>query len=90
VKDLDFYLQLSPEPQVEISYTEAILNEQAPTSRARITRPSSRQDEYALYITEPATNLLGAMEYWRARGSEWPHLGSMAFDFLSIPAMSSE
>ena len=89
-EDLTRRQELSPEPQVEISYIEAILNEQAPTNRARITRPSSRQDEYALYITEPATDLLGAMEYWRARESEWPHLASMAFDFLSIPAMSSE
>jgi hypothetical protein len=30
------------------------------------------------------------MEYWRAHESSWPNLTQMAFDFLAIPAMSSE
>jgi len=30
------------------------------------------------------------MEYWKARESEWPYLTKMAYDFLSILAMSSE
>ena len=33
---------------------------------------------------------MGVMEYWRSREFEWPQLASMAFDFLAIPAMSSE
>ena len=33
---------------------------------------------------------LGVMEYWRSREAQWPQLAAMAFDFLSIPAMSSE
>ena len=30
------------------------------------------------------------MDYWRAREHEWPQLAAMAFDFLAVPAMSSE
>ena len=30
------------------------------------------------------------MEYWQSREHQWPQLASMAFDFLAIPAMSSE
>jgi hypothetical protein len=30
------------------------------------------------------------MDYWKSRESEWPQLTVMAYDFLSIPAMSSE
>ncbi|PMD63040.1 uncharacterized protein K444DRAFT_718325 [Hyaloscypha bicolor E] len=30
------------------------------------------------------------MEYWKVRESEWPYLAKMAYDFLSIPAISSE
>ena len=80
----------SPKPPKEVSYIEAILNAQAPVSASRVTRPSSRKDELFLYLAEPPTDLLGVMEYWRAREAEWPHLALMAFDFLSIPAMSSE
>jgi hAT family C-terminal dimerisation region len=80
----------SPEPPEEISYLEGILNAQAPSSTSRATRPTSRKDELHLYLAEPPTDLLGALEYWKAREAEWPHLASMAFDFLSIPAMSSE
>ena len=80
----------SPEPPEEVSYLEAILNNQAPVSISRGTRPSSRKDELFVYLAEPPTDLLGALDYWKARETEWPHLASMAFDFLSIPAMSSE
>jgi hypothetical protein len=41
-------------------------------------------------LAENSTDLLSAIDYWKARESEWPHLSAMAFDFLSIPAMSSE
>jgi hAT family C-terminal dimerisation region len=34
--------------------------------------------------------MLGVMEYWRVRESDWPHLAAMAYDFLSIPAVNSE
>ena len=83
-------LEKSPEPQEEISYIEAILNAQAPTNSQRATRLTSRKDELHLYLVEPPTNLLGVLEYWKAREAEWPHLAQMAFDFLAIPAISFE
>jgi hypothetical protein len=30
------------------------------------------------------------LEYWRSREAVWPQLATMAYDFLAIPAMSSE
>jgi len=30
------------------------------------------------------------IEYWLARETQWPQLAKMAFDFLCIPAISSE
>jgi len=30
------------------------------------------------------------MEYWKSREEQWPQLAAMAYDFLAIPAMSSE
>ena len=30
------------------------------------------------------------MEYWKVRESEWPYLAQMAYDYLSILAMSLE
>jgi hypothetical protein len=30
------------------------------------------------------------MDYWRAKEFEWPQLASMAFDFMAVPALSSE
>jgi hypothetical protein len=30
------------------------------------------------------------MEYWIFKQSQWPQLAKMAFDFLCIPAISSE
>jgi hypothetical protein len=30
------------------------------------------------------------MEYWKLKERHWPELAQMAFDFLCIPAMSSE
>ena len=30
------------------------------------------------------------MQYWQSKEPEWPQLVSMAFDFLAVPAMSSE
>jgi hAT family C-terminal dimerisation region len=69
---------------------EAILNSQAPNTTARVQKPTFRRDELHLYLTEPPTDLLGVIEYWKARESEWPHLAKMAFDFFSVLAMSFE
>ena len=43
-----------------------------------------------MYLAEPLTDLLGVMEYWKVRESEWPYLAQMAYDYLSILAMSLE
>ena len=62
----------------------------APSNLSRPERPTRSKDELFLYLAELLTNLLGVAEYWKARESEWPHLAQMAYNFLSIPAMSSE
>lgn len=80
----------SPEPERQVSYLEDILNQMAPSNLLRPERPTRSRDELSLYLAEPPTDLLGIAEYWKARESEWPHLARMAYDFLSIPAMSSE
>ena len=81
--------ETSPEPAKQPSYLESILDKVAPIS-AQVPRPSSRRDELALYLDEPVIGHIGVMEYWRTLEYQWPHLASMAFDFLAIPAMSSE
>jgi hypothetical protein len=80
----------SPEPELEISYLERILNERAPAGSARPTRPSPRRDQFVLYLEEAPNSFMGVMEYWRSRERDWPELAQMAYDFLAIPAMSSE
>ena len=30
------------------------------------------------------------MDYWKSREAKWPQLAQMAYDFLAVPAMSSE
>jgi hypothetical protein len=64
-----------------------ILDEMAPTT----SRPqrSIRRDQLQLYFEEP--NVLKApLQYWKDKEEEWLQLAAMAFDFLAIPAMSSE
>jgi hypothetical protein len=80
----------SPEPEKTISYLEDILNQIASSNLLYPERPSRIKDEFYLYLAEPPTDLLGVMEYWKVRESEWPHLTKMVYDFLSIPAISSE
>jgi hypothetical protein len=80
----------SPEPTKTPSFLKAILNKVALILLARVTRPNTRQDELFLYLVESPVNHLPIMEYWRSREREWPHLATMAFDFLAIPTMSSE
>ena len=53
----------SPKPLEEVSYLEAILNNQAPVGISRGTQPLSRKDELFVYLAEPPTNLLGALDY---------------------------
>lgn len=79
----------SPEPE-KISYLNSILNKVAPSTLSRATRPSRTKDQLALYLEESCIDSLGVMEYWRSREHLWPQLARMAFDFLAVPAMSSE
>ena len=73
-----------------MSYLEDILNQIVPLNLLCPERPICSRDKLSLYLAKPLTNLLGITEYWKARESKWPHLTRMAYDFLSIPAMSSE
>jgi hAT family C-terminal dimerisation region len=78
----------SPEVEKPLSFIEGILNQVAPSKSQ--TRHSARKDQLHLYLEEPIVQHVGLMDYWRAREHEWPQLAAMAFDFLAVPAMSSE
>jgi hAT family C-terminal dimerisation region len=67
---------------------QVLLNQVAP-SAVNPTRYSMREDQLALYLDEPLSQM-GVMDYWRSREFEWPQLAKMAFDFLAVPAMSAE
>lgn len=73
-----------------VDYLENLFNRVAPVNIHAPPRPNARRDQLTLYLEEPPTAQIGVMEYWRSREREWPELASMAFDFLAIPAMSSE
>lgn len=79
----------SPEPDRQLSYLEQVMDRRAPAP-ARPVRTAGRRDELALYLEELPTPYIPLMEYWRSREIEWPALSTMAFDFMAIPAMSSE
>jgi hypothetical protein len=55
-----------------------------------------RLDEYDQYLQEEVIEFddlkitESALDYWRTVEPRWPNLARMAFDALSIPAMSSE
>ena len=65
-----------------------ILDEMAPTL-TRAQQRSSRRDHLQQYLDEPVT-MKAPLAYQRDKEEEWPQLAAMAFDFLAIPAMSSE
>jgi hypothetical protein len=73
-----------------VSYLEDILNQIVPSNLLYSERPIYSRDKLFLYLAEPPTDLLGITEYWKVRESEWPHLTRMVYNFLSIPAISSE
>jgi len=79
----------SLEPPSQPSFIESILDSVAP-STAGPSRASLRQDQLVQYLAEPPNGTIPLLEYWRLKESQWPQLAAMAFDFLSIPAMSSE
>ena len=81
----------SPEiKQPQLSYLKQHLNRMALTTATHVPRASGRRDQLYLYTEEPPIGYMGVMEYWRSREEQWPQLAKMAFDFLSVPAMSSE
>ena len=86
---------LSPEsagarPPPARSIMDDIIAKAAPNRRPANTTHSSRRDQYWQYCQEPTIDHLSALQYWRAKETQWPQLTSMALDFLAIPAMSSE
>lgn len=54
------------------------------------------RDEYQEYLGEALENFeedrltISALAYWTTNAQRWPNLSRMAFDALSIPAMSAE
>jgi hypothetical protein len=80
----------SPTPEKTSSFLEDILDEMAPTAKQKVAKPTARRDQLFCYLEEPPIGDIGVMEYWRTRENDWPQLASMAYDFLAIPAMSSE
>src|SRR6266487_2049095 len=80
----------SPEPTTRPSFIEEILDKVAPPSSSNVVRPTTRRDQLALYLEEAPISHIGVMDYWRQQESVWPELAHMAYDFLAIPAMSSE
>jgi hypothetical protein len=83
-------IEKSPEPAKKPSYLESVLNQVAPTTLAPIPRAGGRRDELTFYLDEPVIHHIGVMEYWQSWEYQWPHLALIAYDFLAIPAMSSE
>jgi len=66
------------------------LNELAPTAeRHPPLRISSRRDQLTQYLEEP-TSKTPPFQYWKSKQAQWLQLALMAFDFLAVPAMSSE
>ena len=79
----------TPEPADQVDYLEAMLNGLAPTGAAPAVRSSSRRDQLTQYLEEPVSNT-PLFLYWKSKQGQWPQLSQMAFDFLAVPAMSSE
>jgi len=46
------------------------------------------KDKLFLYLAKLLINHLGLIEYWKSREAQWPYLAQMAYDFLSILAIS--
>ena len=48
------------------------------------------QEEVDKYLTEPIKRVVDIYAWWRDNAGRFPRLSTIAFDLLSIPAMSSE
>lgn len=50
-------------------------------------------DEYEQYLSEKVVKLRedeSILQYWNRNSQKWPHLSRLAYDAISIPAMSAE
>ena len=89
------FASVSPAPEEEEEepdFFKDLLSKVAPTTLEEevIATPNTVQDQLACYLAEPPNVRLGLMEYWKSREAKWPQLAKMAYDFLAVPAMSSE
>lgn len=72
------------------SFLEAIVDKQRSTPSMAIIGSDGLVDELAAYLREGTIPNISPLDYWRSREAMWPHLAQMAFDLISVPAMSSE
>ena len=89
------HASLSPPPvePPKVSFIEELLNRVAPITLEEediITTPTATRDQLFLYLEEPPYVKKGVVKYWESREAKWPQLAQMAYDFLAIPAISSE
>ena len=52
--------------------------------------PPPVMDEINAYLTLPRLQDVDALVWWKDHKAQFPRLSKMAFDFLTIPVMSSE
>jgi hypothetical protein len=82
--------QVQRQPEKE---KELVVLDQLGQDLNRYLRPSSR-DEYQDYINQPPYDIgeMTALQWWglEPQRIRYPRLSLMAFDILSIPAMSDE
>jgi hypothetical protein len=52
--------------------------------------PEALIDEYKEYNRTKPAPAPNALHWWRDHAQKWPNMAQMAFDLLSIPAMSAE
>jgi hypothetical protein len=71
-------------------YLASLLNEIALVSAIVRPRENTRRDQLKLYLEEPPNGNIAIMDYLRTLEKDWPQLASTAFDFIVIPAISSE
>lgn len=48
------------------------------------------EDEVTEYLSSRSKKVVKPLEWWKAHAQQYPRLSRMAFDYLSIPAMSAE
>lgn len=82
--------EFAPQPVAQCSFIEETLQSLIPQAQSSRARSALRNDQLAQYLSEPPVGDLGLLEYWRIRERQWPQLAKMAYDMMSIPAMSSE